>query len=168
MLFNQSFLPSLTHLFLLSLSLLSSLGIVNSLPTLAAEKDVNTNKKQLLRQTPSRNLPPNGTYLYGSSRQPDKIGQEYMVFTVDQGEVKGAVYMPRSEFSCFTGAFKGNQMTMFILDPSDGTKYPYSVSLQTPYLAARDGQRSDLVLEGYHRLDFISSNDWRILDTCLD
>ncbi|MGB5595915.1 MAG: hypothetical protein WBM62_18035 [Crocosphaera sp.] len=168
MLFNKSFLPSPTHLSLLSLSLISSLGIINSLPTLAAEKDVNTDKEQLLAQTPSRNLPPNGTYLYGTSGQPDEIGQEYMVFQVYQGEIKGAVYMPKSEFSCFTGTFAGNQMTMSIVDPYDGTKYPYSVSLEIPSPVARNDQWSDLSLEGYHRLDAMSSNDQRILDTCLD
>jgi hypothetical protein len=52
MLFNKSFLPSLTHLSLWSLSLFSSLGIVKSLPTLAAEKDVNTDQRTIIGTNP--------------------------------------------------------------------------------------------------------------------
>ncbi|ACB49556.1 hypothetical protein cce_0205 [Crocosphaera subtropica ATCC 51142] len=166
MLFNKSFLPLVTPLSLLSLSLISSLGILHSRPTLATEKGIERNQGELLAQTVSRNRLPNGSYLYGSSPQPDEIGQEYMVFQVHQGEVKGAVYMPHSEFSCFTGTFEGNQMRMSVIDPYDGTRYDYSVALQAPSTVASNGQWSDIGLEGYYRLDDMSRNDQKILDTC--
>jgi hypothetical protein len=125
-------------------------------------------KEQSLVQTPSEKLPPNGTYFYGTSGQPEEIGQQYMVFKVDQGEVKGAVYMPHSEFSCFTGTFAGNQMNMSIIHPYDGTQHPYSISLKTPSPVAGNSQWSDLGLEGYYSINALSSNDQRILDTCLN
>ncbi|MDJ0845878.1 hypothetical protein [Crocosphaera sp.] len=166
MLFNKSFLPSLTYLSLLSLSLLSGLGILNSPPTLAVEKDRDRNEGELLAQTARKNHLPNGTYLYGSYPQPEEIGQEYMVFRVHQGEVKGAVYMPRSEFSCFTGTFEGNQMRMSIIDPYDGTPYQYAVALQVPPTASTNGPLPEIELEGYYRLDAISDNEQKILARC--
>ena len=166
MLFNQSFLPSLTYLCLWSFSLISGLGIVNSQATLAVEKDRDNHQGELLAQTATKNRLPNGTYLNGSYPQAAEIGQEYMVFQVHQGEVKGAVYMPRSEFSCFTGTFEGNQMKMSIIDPYDGTPHQYTVTLQVPSTVASNGQWSDIGLEGYYRLDTISANDTTILDRC--
>ncbi|MDJ0601611.1 MAG: hypothetical protein QNJ37_22540 [Crocosphaera sp.] len=166
MLFNKSFLPSLTYLSLLSFSVISGLGLLNSWPTFALEKTIDKDQGELIAQTARKNWLPNGTYLYGSSRQPDEIGQEYMVFQVHQGIVKGAVYMPRSEFSCFTGTFEGNQMRMSIIDPYDGTRYDYSVALQVPSTVASNGQWSDIGLEGYYRLNDITHNDQKILNTC--
>ena len=163
MLFNKSFLPSLT---LLSFSLVASVSLLASLPAFAGEKDMDRHQGELLAQTATRNELPNGTYLYGSSRQPEQIGQEYMVFQVHQGTVKGAVYMPRSEFSCFTGTFEGNQMRMSIVDPYDGTRYDYAVTLQVPSKVASNGQWSDMGLAGYYRLDKMSPNDQKILGTC--
>ncbi len=167
MLFNKSFLPSLTYFSLLSFSLISSFGLLNNLPAFAVEKDIDGEQKELLAQSVTKNWLSNGTYLYGSSRQPDQIGQEYMVFQVHQGEVKGAVYMPHSEFSCFTGTFEGNQMRMSIIHPYDGTVQDYAVALQVPSKVASNGQWSDIGLQGYHRLDGISRNDHKILNTCL-
>ncbi len=166
MLFNTSFLPSLTYLSLLSFSLVSGFGIANSLTTLAAEKNMLTNQGELLAQTGLKNRLANGTYLYGTSRQPDEIGQGYMVFTVHQGEVKGAVYMPHSEFSCFTGTFDNNKMKMSIIDPYDGSRYDYAVNLQVPTIAGTNNQWGEIGLDGYHRINAISQNDRKILNTC--
>ena len=89
-----------------------------------------------------------------------------MVFTVHQGEIQGAVYMPRSEFSCFTGTFEDNQMKMSIIDPYDGTRYNYAINLQIPTTASTNGQWAEMGLQGYHRINTISQNDQKILDTC--
>ncbi|WP_107669217.1 hypothetical protein [Cyanothece sp. BG0011] len=166
MLFNQSFLSILTPLSLLSLSVISGLGIFNSQSVLASDKEIDGNQKELVTQTVTRNQLPNGTYLYGSSPQADEIGQEYMVFQVHQGEIKGALYMPHSEFNCFTGTFEGNQMRMSVVDPYDGTHHDYSVALQVPSTVASNGQWPHVGLQGFYRLDEISLSDQKILDTC--
>lgn len=168
MLFNKSFLLSLTRFSLISFGLISTLGTINSLPALGTEKDISTRQTQLSAQTSDRNRLPNGTYFYGSSSEPEIIGQEYMVFQVEEGNVKGAVYMPRSEFSCFTGTFANNQLNMSVIDPYDGTKYPYSISLETASTStvAGNGQWVEIGLEGYHRLEQMSSQDQHILQTC--
>ncbi len=167
MLFNQSILTLLTPLSLLSLSIISGLGILNSRPTLASDREMNRHQGELLAQTITNNQLPNGTYLYGSSPQSDEIGQEYMVFQVHQGEVKGALYMPHSEFSCFTGNFEGNQMRMSVIHPYDGTRNDYSVALQVPSTVASNGQWPEVSIKGFYRLDEISLGDQKILDTCL-
>ncbi len=166
MLLNKSFLPSLTYLSLFSFSLVSGLGILQGLPTLAAAKNLARNPGKLLAQTARKNRLPNGTYLYGTSPQPAQIGQEYMVFKVHHGEVKGAVYLPHSEFSCFTGTFENNQMRMSIIHSYDGNRHDYAVNLRIPPIAALNGQWAEIELEGYHRLDAISRNEQKILNTC--
>ena len=166
MLLNKSFLPSLTYCSLLSFSLIFGCTISNNLPTLAAEKEMDKNQGELLAQTVTKNRLANGTYLYGTSRKPDEIGQDYMVFTVRQGEIKGAVYMPHSEFSCFTGTFENNQMRMSIIHPYYGTRNDYAVNLKVPSTASTNGQWAEIGLQGYHRMNIISQNDQRILDTC--
>ncbi len=166
MLFHKSFLPSLTYYSLLSFSLISAFSLFHHLPTLAAEKEMDKNQGELLAQTVTKNRLANGTYLYGTSRKPDEIGQDYMVFTVRQGEIKGAVYMPHSEFSCFTGTFEDNEMRMSITDPYDGTRYNYAIDLKVPSTASTNVQWADVELDGYYRLDGIGSNEQRILDTC--
>ncbi|MDJ0507918.1 MAG: hypothetical protein QNJ64_01490 [Crocosphaera sp.] len=168
MLFNKSFLPSLTRFYLISLSLVSSLTIVNAVPALGTEKDVLSHQRQLLTQTDNKNQLPDGTYLYGTSSEPEIIGQEYMVFQVEEGNIKGGVYMPRSEFSCFRATFVDNELNMSIIDPYDGTEYPYSVSLEiaSTSTVAGNGQWREIGLEGYHRLDSLSSLDQDILKTC--
>lgn len=166
MLFNKSFLPSLTYCSLLSFSLIFGFTISNNLPTLAAEKEIDKNLEELLAQTVTKNRLANGSYLYGTSRKPDEIGQDYMVFKVRQGEIKGAVYMPHSEFSCFTGTFEDNQMKMSIIDPYDGTRYNYAIDVQVPSTASTNVQWAEVELDGYHRINTISQNDQRILDTC--
>ncbi|MEA5533548.1 hypothetical protein [Crocosphaera sp. XPORK-15E] len=171
MLFRKSFLPSLTHLSFLSISLILGLGTLNSLPAVAAQKEVSNPQNRvtqpLLAQTSSSHLPANQVYLYGRSPQPEEIGQEYMVFRIEKGEIKGAVYLPQSEFSCFSGTVKGGQMNLSIIDPYDGSKYAYSIALEGSSPMASNAQLSEINLEGYHRLNSISDNDHRILSTCL-
>ena len=168
MLFNKSFLPSLTRFSLISLSLMSSLTIINGLPALGTEEDVPSHQTLLLAQTSDTNQLPDGTYLYGTSSEPEIIGQEYMVFQVEEGNVRGAFYMPRSEYNCFTGIFAGNELNMSVIDPYDGTEHPYSVSLEiaSTSTVAGNGQWREIGLEGYHRLDNLSPVDQDILKTC--
>jgi hypothetical protein len=155
MLSNQTFLSSLTRFSVLSFGILASFGTINPYPILA--------------QTAQPNFTlANGVYLYGQSPEAEKIGQEYLVFKVHQGKVTGAVYLPKSEFNCFSGNLTANQMNLSIIDPNDGTKYPYPIAMKPASPVASQGQvSSEVTLEGYHRLTTISQNDHRILKTCL-
>ncbi len=113
----------------------------------------------------------NGTYLYGESPQPDKIGKEYIVFRVFQNRVIGAFYLPYSEFSCFYGNMEANQMKLSIVDPYDKTvTYDNSIAFrELSPIAASDNRISRSVgLEGYHQINQVSQNDRRILNTCLE
>lgn len=111
---------------------------------------------------------PDGTYLYGQSQQPSQIGQEYIVFEVRDGKVIGALYMPRSEFSCFQGTMDARELEMMVNHPYEDTEYPYAIALDTSApLASQDGQnQASLTLKGYHPLEEVSANDQRMLATC--
>jgi hypothetical protein len=123
------------------------------------------------RNLPLSNLPrKDGTYLYGQSPKPNQVGQGYIVFQKRQGQVKGAMYMPSSEFSCFQGTIdRSGELAMTVnaspyeigfnhvatnsttpsISDDEFTSYPYSVTLQD-----------------YHQLKSISANDQRILQIC--
>ncbi|MEM8779690.1 MAG: hypothetical protein AAGF26_12615 [Cyanobacteria bacterium P01_G01_bin.49] len=162
MLLKKTFLPLLTYLSILPLSLFVNLDSSNSLTSVAAETD------QFIAQTSTPNSTfNNGVYVYGSSPQPEEIGQEYLVFKIEQGKVEGAIYQPQSEFNCFSGTLNPKRMDIAIVDPYDGNKYPYSIALQNSAPIAGNPRISEFGLKGYHRLDEISEDDHRILQTCL-
>ncbi|MCU0537064.1 MAG: hypothetical protein MUD14_24525 [Hydrococcus sp. Prado102] len=139
------------------------LAATTALPTLASSVD-EMQHAQASQSTPLAD----GTYLYGQSTQAEQIGQEYIVFKVQQGRVSGAVYMPRSEFNCFSGAIESNQMKLSIVDPYDGTVYPHEIALETVSPVASSGQLPrEVGLEGYHQISQLSDNDRRILNVCL-
>lgn len=139
------------------------LAFTSTLPTLAFSED----RIQLAQASPRSPLA-DGTYLYGQSTQAEQIGQEYIVFKVQQGQVVGAVYMPRSEFNCFSGAIESNQIKLSIVDPYDGTVYPHEIALETLAPVASNSQLPrEVGLEGYNRISQLSDNDRRILNVCL-
>jgi hypothetical protein len=149
------------------------LGSVHLTPTLASESKIvnhGTGVDNLqLAQRVNRPLPfADGIYLYGQSPKAEQIGQEYLVFKVQQGRVIGAFYMPQSEFSCFYGNLNHQSMDLSIIDPYEQTVYPYSIALQ-PLTPLADGEQTSLKmgLEGYHSLAQVSDNDRRILNICL-
>ena len=90
-----------------------------------------------------------GTYLYGQSRQPDQIKQEYFVFEMRQSKVIGAFYLPRSAFYCFYGTLDRTQLDLTVVDSYNDSRSPYSVNLQQ-----------------YYPISVISENDRRILGIC--
>jgi hypothetical protein len=110
-----------------------------------------------------------GIYLYGQSAQPEQLGQEYLVFKVEGGQVAGVFYMPQSEYSCFSGTLKPQAMSLSIADPYENTAYPYSIPLQAPSaIAASEPVQAAIGLEGYQRIDTLSANDRRLLAICLE
>jgi hypothetical protein len=110
-----------------------------------------------------------GIYLYGSSAQAEEIGQEYLVFQVEGNKATGAIYSPRSEFSCFSGDFEPKKLNLAIVDPYSEAIYSYAIAFEeiSNIASASEISRS-VTLAGYHSINQISSNDQRILNTCLD
>ncbi len=121
-----------------------------------------------LAEKPSQpNIPDglvNGVSLYGESDQPNVLGKEYIVFEKIGAKVIGAFYLPRSEFSCFYGTFRGSKIALTLIDTYDGQKYNYSLALNLRGLTA-----SKLPMMGtptYQPLGKVSDNDRQILDAC--
>lgn len=151
--------------FILKIAAAIGLGLAATitLPTLASSVD----RIQFAQASQLQSPLVDGTYLYGQSTQAEQIGQEYIVFKVQQGRVIGAVYMPRSEFNCFSGAIKSNQLKLSIVDPYDGTVYPHEIALEIAPVASSGQLPHEVGLEGYHQISQLSDNDRRILNICL-
>ncbi|MBD2103680.1 hypothetical protein [Leptolyngbya sp. FACHB-261] len=91
-----------------------------------------------------------GTYLYSTSNQPDQVGSEYVVFERRGGtQVSGALYLPSSEFACFSGSLQGQSMNLAVIGVGDTQPHPFNVNLNQ-----------------YQRLQQVSANDRRILGMC--
>ncbi|MEB3308774.1 MAG: hypothetical protein VKJ02_00915 [Snowella sp.] len=109
-----------------------------------------------------------GTYLYGQSPQAEQIGQEYLVFKVESGNVRGAFYLPRSEYSCFSGELTANRLNLLVRDPYDNTVSPYAIALSpSDPIASNTPNVGTINLDGYHAIQHLSANDHRILNDCL-
>jgi hypothetical protein len=133
-----------------------------------------------IRTAPKGQLPDaDGIYLYGQSKEPDQIGQEYMVFEMRQGKVIGAFYMPYSEFSCFHGNFQSGKLALMVANGPTAAPYPDSVTSQNSQQVATVGDRTHIgdsykpiaysysvALQDYHHLPSVSANDKRILTSC--
>jgi hypothetical protein len=160
-----------------NLSLVLGVGLVamNASSLLASESNKVQEKSQEIAASRLRNEQPDsapiadGTYLYGESTRPEQIGQEYLVFKVNDGNVTGAIYYPRSEFSCFTGTVENQAIELSIIDSYSGETYAYPIEIQDQSLVAANGgsaSRSQVALAGYQKLDRLSENDRRMLQTC--
>ncbi|MBW4648013.1 MAG: hypothetical protein KME06_04835 [Kastovskya adunca ATA6-11-RM4] len=121
----------------------------------------------------------NGTYLYGQTPQPEQIGQEYLVFEANGGNVVGAMYLPGSEFSCFYGTLQSEKMDLTMVNPYDQTAVSHTIALNQPTEVAYAGNQlrtqdsydsvtypHSVQLEGYTPISQVSENDQRLLNTC--
>jgi hypothetical protein len=109
-----------------------------------------------------------GVYLYGQSAEPETLGSEYLVFEVNQGEVIGGFYMPRSSFDCFEGKVEADKLALTVIDSYDRSPHDYAVALAAsePVAAVDGASPAPLGLQGYHRLNSLSELDQHILTTC--
>lgn len=109
-----------------------------------------------------------GIYLYGQSADRDQIGSAYMVFQVEQGQVEGAFYMPRSSFDCFYGNFQTDHLALTVINSYEQTHYPYAIALESQgAVATIDNEAvAPVGLQGFHRLENPNESDLRILSTC--
>ncbi|NES06011.1 MAG: hypothetical protein F6K22_26340 [Okeania sp. SIO2F4] len=95
------------------------------------------------------NMRTDGIYLFGQSRQPDQIQNEYFVFKLKNGKVIGGFYLPHSAFYCFYGIHQKDSLQVKVIDSYDNSASDYTVDLTK-----------------YHRINQVSDNDFRILKTC--
>ncbi len=111
---------------------------------------------------------PDGVYLYGQSAQPEQIGKGYFVFEVKQGNVVGALYMPRSSFDCTSGKFQNDQLALTVVNSYDRTTNPFDIALEQTSNVAAEGNPAfqSIGLQGFERIGKISENDYRILNVC--
>jgi hypothetical protein len=126
-----------------------------------------TGNTSALGDNPNRLSPTpttNGVYLYGESAQPDVVGKEYIVFETIGNKTIGAFYLPQSEFSCFSGQFKGARLNVTLIDAFDREKYNFTLSLNPNGLRA--SKQPMMGEPNYEPLGKISTNDLRILTAC--
>ncbi len=157
------------HLSILNLRSLVSFALLASGSALSLNLTLTT--QHAVAQLNQSQVPlAEGTYLYGSSSEPEVIGQEYLVFQVRQNQVVGASYFPLSEFACFQGNISNQAMNLTLTVPYSGEKISYPIALvaQSPIAGSDNPPNLTVGLEGYEKLSAISDNDWRILNTCLN
>ena len=105
-----------------------------------------------------------GIHLYGETDRPDVVGKEYIIFETIGTKTLGAFYLPRSEFSCFYGQFKGSSLNVTLIDPFDRQKYNFTLAVNPKGLTA--SKQPMMSQPTYQPLGKISDNDRRILAAC--
>ncbi len=138
------------------------------------------NPKAIAQTAISETSFPDGIYLYGQSPQPEQIGQEYIIFQVRQGQVVGAVYLPRSEFNCFQGKLDATQLSVTMINADELTNNELEIDRQwkkpsaSRNLADLTAVGSHLILNDVHQVNLeayypiaqASDNDRRMVTTC--
>jgi hypothetical protein len=100
----------------------------------------------------------NGTYLYGESTEPGRIGSEYIVFDNQDGQAVGAVFMTDSEYSCFSGKVQHGQLNMQVLDSYEQVERSYAVALE--------GSTGDTSSLEYRAVQDIGRQELSLLESC--
>jgi hypothetical protein len=109
-----------------------------------------------------------GIYFYGSAPQPDELGAAYLVFTAQNAEVVGAIFMPHSSFDCFQGSLQANELALQITNSYTQETYAYDIALVTDQepIASSEGASLPLKLDGFHNLGAPRATEMEILSTC--
>ena len=148
---------------------LPSLSHPTSMPSAASNPSsvMNTLRMASSRAERSTTFPESGVYLYGEAPEPGQIGSAYAVIEVVGNTAIGAFYMPNSSFDCFHGEIQSEQLALNVMSTYDQDAYDYSIPLQTTAtVASTSTPPTAMQLAGYHSIETISSNDYRILNTC--
>jgi hypothetical protein len=123
---------------------------------------------QVLSQPRARSIAnptANGVYLYGESDRPNVVGKEYIIFETSRKKTIGAFYLPRSEFNCFYGQFKGTALKVTLIDPFTKQRSNFTLALDR-YNGFNASTKPILGKPAYQLLSKISNNDRRILAAC--
>lgn len=109
-----------------------------------------------------------GVHFYGQSAQAGVIGQEYFIFQVQGDRLKGALFMPQSEFHCTTGTLSGQQLALLVEDPyGEEPPSPLAIALVPRSPLTRADQTLELTLAGYQAIADIGEQEKAILEACL-
>lgn len=124
-----------------------------------------------MRTAPKMNFPQkDGIYLYGQSPKPNQIGQGYIVFEKRRDQIKGALYMPSSEFSCFQGTLEKSGELAMTVNGFPGESPSTEVASRNGVTNVADEEpvtyAYSVALQDYHRLNSISASDRQILQMC--
>jgi hypothetical protein len=104
----------------------------------------------------------NGTYLYGESSRPQEFGREYVVFENRNGRTIGALYLPDSEYVCFTGELQGGRLNAQLIHP-DGSNNNYTIALGRRQHTASIGGS---LTANYQPLPQLGQIDRQLLNIC--
>lgn len=151
-----------------------------AMPSSKWNRSVKAAHKGTIAQVPASATPmPDGIYLYGKTSQPGQIGKEYLVFEANKGKVIGALYMPSSEYSCFSGTLDSKQLNLTVANSYDQTAVSHTIARAQPARIAAVGGSINLdntydsltyphtvQLDGYQLISQISDNDKQILNSC--
>lgn len=109
-----------------------------------------------------------GVYLYGSVPEPDSLGAAYIVFSVRDTHLIGALFMPQSSFDCFQGQRIGNELAMQITNSYTQEVYGYEIALVADDSQVASASNRDFVmqLDGFHYLGMPGEAEMAILSTC--
>jgi hypothetical protein len=104
----------------------------------------------------------NGTYLYGESSRPQEFGREYVVFENRNGRTIGALYLPDSEYVCFTGELQGGRLNAQLIH-ADGSNNNYTIALGRRQSAV---PVSGSLTANYQPLAQLGNLDRQLLNIC--
>ena len=114
----------------------------------------------------NRTVLADGVYLFGQSPNPNEVGSAYAVLSVKSNQTIGAFYQPRSSFDCFSGEVAPNQLAVEVVDSYTQTTHPYAVALTLEDSLVAGQAAGAYTLEGFHRIENLSAQDYEILATC--
>lgn len=142
----------------------------NSLTLKSVPIAVKITKKDKITNPKGKLPAADGVYLYGQSSESNQLGQQYMVFEMQQGKVTGAFYLPQSEFSCFQGSLNSHKLSVTVAgdDNSEADSAQVAAVGTSPIEDSYDRISSPYAvgLQNYYQLSNISDNDRRILSVC--
>jgi hypothetical protein len=155
-------------------------SVASAMPSAKWMRQAQAAHKGTIAQAPTSDaVIPDGMYLYGKSPQPGQTGKEYLVFEAHQGKVFGALYLPNSEYSCFSGTLDSRQMNLTVANAYDQTAVSHTIARAQPaHIAAVGGSINlentydsltyphTVQLDGYQPISQISDNDKKILNSC--
>ncbi|WP_139276631.1 hypothetical protein [Spirulina major] len=107
-----------------------------------------------------------GIHAYGVATQRDQLAQDYLVFTVDDGQVRGAIYRPRSEYACFTGQVTEDALELAIAIPDHPDTSSYAIALDTPPTEVAGKVQRQVTLQGFHAFTTVSDLEQSLLEAC--
>lgn len=108
-----------------------------------------------------------GTHLYGSTSQPQQIGETYMVFEAQGDRVVGGFYQPSSSFDCFYGNLNGDRLALTVVNSYSQDRYPFALAVsRDSQVAGRSGSSANVEIPGFQSLNELGEVDRHILSTC--